>query len=61
MQARHQKCYHIKLCKIINVLSASRAFNIICILFYCGMYAMEIDVVTWRIIKKMVLLISSLA
>ena len=30
----------------------SRAFNIICILVYCGLYTMTIDVVTWRIIKK---------
>ena len=31
---------------------ASRVFNIICILFYCGIYAMAIDVVTCRMIKK---------
>ena len=52
MQACHQKCCHIKLWRLIKVSSASRAFNIICILFYCGMYIMAIDVVTWRIIKK---------
>ena len=28
------------------------ALNIICILVYCGLYTMTIDVVTWRIIKK---------
>ena len=51
MQACHQKCCHIKLWRIIKV---SRAFNIIWILFYCGLYTntIAIDVVTWRIIKK---------
>ena len=43
---------HIKLWRIIKALSVLRAFNIICILFYCGLYTMAIDVVTWRIIKK---------
>ena len=52
MQAQHQKCCYIKLWRIIKVSSISRAFNIICILFYCGLYTMAIDVVTWRIIKK---------
>ena len=52
MQARLQKCCHIKLWIIIKVLSVSRAFNIIWMLFYCGLYTMAIDVVTWRIIKK---------
>ena len=52
MQARRQKCCHIKLWRIIEVSSISHVFNIICILFYCGLYSMAIDVVTWRIIKK---------
>ena len=58
MQAWNQKCCHIKLW-IIRVLSVSRAFNIICILFYYGLYTMAIDVATWIIIKKIVHLISS--
>ena len=45
MQAQNWKwCCHIKLWI---------AFNIIFILVYCGLYTMTIDVVTWRIIKKL--------
>ena len=51
MQVRNWKCCHIKLWRIIKELSISRAFNIICILVYCGLYTMTIDIVTWRIIK----------
>ena len=51
MQAQNYKCSHIKLW-IIKELSISWAFNIICILVYCGLYTMTIDIVTWRIIKK---------
>ena len=43
---------HIKLWIIIKESSVWQAFNIICILFYCGLYTMAIDVATWRIIKK---------
>ena len=49
MQARHQKYCYIKLWRIIKF---SRAFNIFWILFYCGLYTMAIDIVTWRTIKK---------
>ena len=42
MQARNQKCSHIKLGIIIIESSVSVAFNIICILFYCGLYTMAI-------------------
>ena len=53
MQARNWKwCCHIKLWITIKESSVSRAFNIIFILVYCGMYTMTIDVVTWRIINK---------
>ena len=52
MQVQNWKCCHIKLWRIIKVSSVSRAFNIIWIQFYCGLYTMAIDVVTWRIIKK---------
>ena len=47
-----KKCCHIKLWRIMKESSVWRAFNIICIVFYCGLYTMVIDVVTWRIIKK---------
>ena len=50
MQARHQKCCYIKLWIIIKIL---RVFNIIWILFYCGLYTMTIDIVTRRIIRKL--------
>ena len=43
---------HIKLWRIIKESSILRAFNLNCILVYCGLYTMTIDVVTWRIIKK---------
>ena len=52
MQAQNLKCCHIKLWIIIKESSVSWAFNFICILVYCGLYAMTIDVVTWRIIKR---------
>ena len=52
MQVQNLKCCHIKLWIIIKETSILRAFNIICILVYCGLYTMTIDVVTWRIIKK---------
>ena len=53
MQARNWKWHcHIKLWIAIKELSVSRAFNIIFVLVYCGLYTMTIDVVTWRIIKK---------
>ena len=41
-----------KLCQTHKVSSVSWACNIIWILFYCGLYTMAIDVVTWKIIKK---------
>ena len=52
MQAQNWKCCHIKLWRIIKESSVWQALNIICILFYCGLYTMTIDIVTWRIIKK---------
>ena len=54
MQVRNWKwCCHIKLWIAIKESSVSRAFNIIFILVYCGLYTMTIEVVTWRIIKKL--------
>ena len=52
MQVRDLKCCQIKLWIIIKESSISRAFNIICILVYCGLYTMTIDIVIWRILKK---------
>ena len=52
MQAWNLKFCHIKLWIIIKESSVSHAFNIICILIYCGLYRMTIAVVIWRIIKK---------
>ena len=52
MQAWNFKCCHIKLWIKIKELSVSQAFNIICILVYCILYTMTIDV-TLRIIKKL--------
>ena len=51
MQAQNWKCCNIKLWRIIKELSVSRAFNIICILVYFGLYIMTINI-TWRIIRK---------
>ena len=47
-----QKCCHIKLWIIINVLSLSRVFNIIWILFYCRLYTAALDIVNCRLLKK---------
>ena len=52
MLARKEKCCNIKLWIIIKESSVSRAFNIICILVYCGLYTTTIDVVTWKIFFK---------
>ena len=52
MQAQNSKCCHIKLWRVMKASSIWQTFNIICILFYCGLYTMAIDVVTWRIIKN---------
>ena len=47
-----RKMLPYKIVKNKSRLSVGRAFNIISILFYCGLYSMAIDIVTWRIIKK---------
>ena len=53
MQAWNLKCCHIKLWRIIKESSVWWVLNIICVLFYCGLYTMAINIVAWRIIKKL--------
>ena len=51
LQVQNWKCCHIKLWRIIKEWSISWAFNSICILVYCVLYTMTIDI-TWHYLKN---------